>query len=61
MNRKLWLLTAGDLVIGSGSQMVVGILNPITRDLGISLAQAGTLTTAYALAFAIGAPLSARS
>jgi predicted MFS family arabinose efflux permease len=59
MNSKLWLLMLGNLVMGSGSLVIAGILSPISQDMGVSVASAGQLMTAYALAFAVGAPVMA--
>jgi predicted MFS family arabinose efflux permease len=59
MNSKLWLLMLGNLVVGSGSLVIAGILSPISQDLGVSVASAGQLMTVYALAFALGAPVMA--
>jgi predicted MFS family arabinose efflux permease len=58
MNRSISALMLGNLVIGSGSLVIAGILSPVSQELGVSVATAGQLTTAYALAFAIGAPLA---
>jgi predicted MFS family arabinose efflux permease len=59
MNTKLWSLTAGALAMGTGSLVVAGVLAPLATELGVSTALAGQLITVYAIAFAIGAPLSA--
>ena len=56
MNRSLLLLTAGNLVVGTGSLAITGILAPIAAELGVTVAGAGQSTTAYAAAFALGAP-----
>jgi predicted MFS family arabinose efflux permease len=57
MFRKLAPLTAGALVMGSGSLVIAGILHPIAADLGVPISLVGQLTPAYAIAFAIAAPL----
>jgi predicted MFS family arabinose efflux permease len=59
MNTKLWSLTAGALAMGTGSLVVAGVLAPLAAELGVSTALAGQLVTAFAIAFAIGAPLAA--
>jgi predicted MFS family arabinose efflux permease len=59
MNSKLWLLMLGNLVMGSGSLVIAGIVTPISQDMNVSIAAAGQLMTAYALAFALGAPVMA--
>jgi predicted MFS family arabinose efflux permease len=57
MFRKLAPLTAGALVMGSGSLVIAGILQPIATDLDVPVSLVGQLTPAYAIAFAIAAPL----
>jgi predicted MFS family arabinose efflux permease len=57
MLRTLAPLTFGALVMGTGSLVVAGILQPIANDLVVSVALVGQLTPAYALAFAIAAPI----
>jgi predicted MFS family arabinose efflux permease len=59
MNTQLWSLTAGMLAMGTGSLVIAGMLTPVAADLQVSTALAGQLTTAYALAYAVGAPLAA--
>lgn len=54
------LLIAGcNLVVGSGAMVVTGLLAPLAADFAVSTAVAGQLITAYALAFAISAPIVA--
>ncbi|MEM8788560.1 MAG: MFS transporter [Pseudomonadota bacterium] len=53
----IWLLSAGNFVVGMGAFVVVGLLPPIASGFGIGADQAGWLMTAYALAYAIGSPL----
>ena len=43
-------------VVGTSELVVVGILDPIARDAGVSISTAGTLVTAYALGVAVGGP-----
>ena len=57
MFRQLFPLTCGAIVVGCGSMIVAGILDPIAADLEVPLSLAGQLTPAYAIAFAIAAPL----
>jgi predicted MFS family arabinose efflux permease len=59
MNKRLWALASGSVAMGTGSLVVAGVLAPIATDLGVSTGLAGQLVTAYALAFALGAPLLA--
>jgi DHA1 family inner membrane transport protein len=44
-------------VMGSAELLVVGVLNLIAADLGVSISAAGTLVTGYALGLAIGGPI----
>ncbi|MEO5770860.1 MAG: MFS transporter [Burkholderiaceae bacterium] len=57
MPRLLWLFSAVNLVIGSGAFVLGGILGPLARELGVSVASAGQAMTAYALSTALLAPL----
>ncbi|HEX2314355.1 MAG TPA: MFS transporter [Thermomonospora sp.] len=56
-NLVLATLFAGMFVLGSAELLVVGVLNLIAADLGVSIPAAGTLVTAYALGLAIGGPI----
>jgi DHA1 family inner membrane transport protein len=56
-NLALALLFLGTFTLGSAELVVVGVLEPIASDLGVSLSTAGTLVTAYALGLSIGGPL----
>ena len=53
----IWLLSAGNFVIGMGAFVVLGILNPMAEGLGMSSAAAGRVLTVYALAYAASSPL----
>lgn len=53
----LGALFLGAFVVGSAELMVVGILNIVARDLGVSIGTAGTLVTAYALGISVGGPV----
>jgi DHA1 family inner membrane transport protein len=44
-------------VMGSAELLVVGVLNLIAADLGVSIPTAGTLVTGYALGLAVGGPI----
>jgi len=57
MPRLLWLFCCVNLVIGTGAFVLGGILAPLARDLGISIATAGQAMTAYALSTALLAPM----
>src|SRR3954454_8536872 len=50
-------LFAGTFVMGSAELVVVGILELVARDLGVSVRAAGLLVTAYALGIAVGGPV----
>jgi DHA1 family inner membrane transport protein len=53
----LLVLGLAAFVVGTSELVVVGILDPIARDAGVSISTAGTLVSAYALGVAIGGPL----
>lgn len=55
-NLALAALFLGMFVMGSAELLMVGVLNLIAADLGVSIPAAGTLVTAYALGLAIGGP-----
>jgi predicted MFS family arabinose efflux permease len=57
MPRYLIWLTLGAFALGTGGSMIVGILPLIAGDLSISVPLAGQLVTAFALAYALGAPM----
>jgi MFS transporter, DHA1 family, inner membrane transport protein len=56
-NAVLWLLSLANFVVGMGAFVVIGILIPVADDLAISKAQAGSLLTAYAIAYALSSPV----
>jgi DHA1 family inner membrane transport protein len=47
----------GNLVVGTGAFVIGGIVEPLARSLGTSVAGAGQLMTVYSLANAIAAPV----
>ena len=57
MPRVLYFFALCNLVIGSGAFVLSGILQPLATDLGISVAAAGQVMTAYAVASALLAPI----
>ena len=57
MPRILYFFALCNLVIGSGAFVLSGILQPISSGLGISIAAAGQVMTAYAIATALLAPV----
>ena len=57
MPRILYFFALCNLVIGSGAFVLGGILQPLARELGVSVAAAGQVMTAYAIATAVLAPV----
>ena len=53
----LYLLTVGNLVVGSSAFVISGLVAEIAAGLGVSVGVAGLAMTAYALAVALCAPL----
>ena len=53
----IWLLSAGNFVIGMGAFMVIGLIPLLAEDLGVRQGQAGAVLIVYALAYAVGSPL----
>ncbi|WP_218605427.1 MFS transporter [Pseudonocardia abyssalis] len=56
---RLTLLAGGAFAVGTSAYVVAGLLPQISAELGVSISAAGQLTTAFALAYALGAPLLA--
>ncbi|MFI5952893.1 MFS transporter [Cryptosporangium sp. NPDC051539] len=56
---RLALLAVGTFVLGTDGFVLAGLLPDVARDLDVSVAQAGQLTTAFAIAYAIGSPVIA--
>ncbi|HEX5120962.1 MAG TPA: MFS transporter [Pseudonocardiaceae bacterium] len=57
--RKLALavLGLGAFVVGTAELVIVGILNLVAKDTGVSISTAGLLVTAYALGISLGGPI----
>lgn len=55
----LWSLLAANFVIGTGVLLPVGLLDQLSRELGVSIPTAGLLLTVGGAVIAIGAPLAA--
>ncbi|MFZ4758557.1 MAG: MFS transporter [Burkholderiaceae bacterium] len=53
----LWVLALGNLVVGTGGFMIGGIVEPLSRSLGVSVSATGQLMTMYSVANAIAAAL----
>lgn len=58
-NLALGVLSLAAFVIGSAELLVVGVLDLIADDTGVSISSAGQLVTAYALGIAFGGPVLA--
>lgn len=56
---RVWLLALGTFAIGTDAFVVSGILPAVAGDLRVGLDAAGQVVTAYALTYALGAPLLA--
>ncbi len=54
---RLYTLTLCVFAIGVAEFLLVGLLPKVASGVGVSVSQAGSLVTAYALAIAIGSPL----
>lgn len=59
MSPRTYLLTAGAFAVGTSAYLVSGVLPAVSRDLDVSVATAGQLSTAFAIAYAIASPLLA--
>ena len=60
MDRRIWLLTAAQFASATGAYAFVGLLARLAEDLGVSVATAGQLASAYALTYAVcGPPVAA--
>ena len=55
----LWVLMFGNVCIGTGTMIVMGMLNQIAASLAVTVSQAAQLMTAFAIACAVGAPVCA--
>ncbi|WP_297511409.1 MFS transporter [uncultured Caulobacter sp.] len=57
MPLALYALTVGAFGIGVTEFIVMGLLLQVSTDLGVSISEAGQLTTGYALGVFVGAPM----
>jgi predicted MFS family arabinose efflux permease len=55
----LVVLATGTFAIGTDAFVIGGVLPAVARSLGVSISSAGFLVTAFAVAYAIGAPILA--
>lgn len=56
---RVQLLALGGFAVGTSAYVVAGVLPQISDELDVSTAAAGQLVTAFALAYALGAPVLA--
>jgi DHA1 family purine base/nucleoside efflux pump-like MFS transporter len=59
MSARLYLLAAGAFAVGTSAYVVSGVLPAVSAELDVSVTAAGQLTTVFALAYAVSAPLLA--
>ncbi|MBV8163788.1 MAG: MFS transporter [Candidatus Eremiobacteraeota bacterium] len=59
MDRRLIVLALGMFALGTDSFVVAGVLPEISRTFSVSIGAAGQMTTAYAITYALMAPLIA--
>src|SRR6201995_3398819 len=59
MDRRLLVLASGMFATGTDHFVVAGVLPQIARSFNVSVGVAGQMTTAYALSFALLAPVVA--
>lgn len=55
----LVLLAAGAFAVGTSAYVVSGLLPDVSAELGVTIPAAGQLATAFALSYAVGAPVLA--
>lgn len=53
----MMVLALGNLAVGTSAYMQIGVLEPIARDLAVSVGLAGQLGSLYAVVYAVAAPL----
>lgn len=59
MRLRPYLLAAGAFAVGSSTYVISGLLPALAAGLDVSLSAAGQLSTAFALTYALAAPLLA--
>jgi predicted MFS family arabinose efflux permease len=59
LGRPLIVLATGTFAIGTDAFVIGGVLPAVARSLGVSTSSAGFLVTAFAVAYALGAPILA--
>jgi DHA1 family inner membrane transport protein len=60
VNVRLLSLVFAPFALGTSAFIYIGLIEPMSRDLGVSIASVGQLQTAFALACGIGGPVLAR-
>ncbi|MDP5054760.1 MAG: MFS transporter [Congregibacter sp.] len=60
MNARLLSLVFAPFALGTSAFIYIGLIEPMSRDLGVGIASVGQLQTAFALACGIGGPILAR-
>lgn len=55
----VWVLGLSVFALGTSEFMLSGILQPLARDMGVSIPQAGLLISAFAVGMVVGAPVLA--
>ena len=56
-NGPLYWLALGTFAVGTESFMIAGLLPGMAADLGVGIATAGQLVTAFAFAYALSSPV----
>lgn len=56
---RIWILTLGSFALSTDGFVIAGILPDIAHSVGVSVATAGLLVTAFSLTIAIGSPILA--
>jgi DHA1 family inner membrane transport protein len=59
LDRRIWLLAGAQFAAATGAYAFTGQLAPLAEELGVSVAVAGQLSTAYALTYAVFGALAA--
>ncbi|MBY7142608.1 MFS transporter [Virgibacillus sp. NKC19-3] len=57
MNYRIFILVIGTFIIGTDDFVIAGLLPHISNDMNVTIAAAGQLVTAFAIAYAVGAPI----
>jgi DHA1 family inner membrane transport protein len=60
LNTRLLSLVFAPFALGTSAFIYIGLIEPMSRDLGVGIASVGQLQTVFALACGIGGPILAR-